>query len=508
MCHFSITISIIIWCIQGVLFAQNITKGPYLANPAETSISIRWETDQMVDGWVYYELDKTYSDSTNAILIGQKFSHYLYESNLKALQPGKKYQYRVKCENTYHSTSYFKTTPGKDEPIKFVAMGDSRSNPHIFKAVLDRVNDISPDLIISMGDLVENGGNYSQWEEFYFGVASEVINHIPLLSTLGDHEGDGDNGELFRYFLYPDQDVNNLWFSFDYGPAHFVSLDYRHPYNEKMIELFKNDISHSQAKWKFVYYHRPSYNLGGHRSVWGKDTWPKLFRKYQVDIVFAGHSHMFERFYPIRPSSQPESWPVTYITTAGAGAGLYDITKHPFLAMTESVNHFSYIQIQDDELQFTAFLNDGSILDQFSISKHNGEYDSKYLNLVKPQEELDVLTMFASITSPTLNSIPLIDEPAKTTFELKSSEIASDINFMIKLAPNSENFYSMEPVSGTLKDGNIQRITLNIFSKGELIIGSWGDIKPELRIEASYRTDSVEEKITGSAIDYWPDNEY
>jgi predicted phosphodiesterase len=494
--------------IPGDCQAQTIKKGPYLAEPGRLSMTIRWECDQPDDTEVYFWPDESPGKTHKARLIGEKFGAYLYEAQLTGLQPDTKYFYQVIIGNTKSPVSYFKTTPEKKSAIKFIAMGDSRSNPDIFKVVVDRANNLAPDFIISMGDLVENGGNYQQWEDFYFGVVSDVINHIPLISTLGDHEGDGDNGELFRYFLYPDLSVNALWFSFDYGAAHFVSLDYRHPDNEEMIEWFKTDMSETDAKWKFVYYHRPSYNLGGHRSTWGKEIWPALFREYQVDIVFAGHSHIYERFYPLRPSAQPDAWPVTYITTAGAGAGLYEIVEHPYLAVTKSINHFSYIELNDDQLNFSVYLNDGSVLDQFSITKTSGKYDSAYLSLVKPQEELDVLGIFASAISPTLSSIPLFEEPARVNIEMESSLIPIAVEYVITLSGESENFYRMEPVKGLLQQGKNEKVTLNIYSKKELTLGRWGEIYPQLRLQAIYKTASGEEKIIGSAIDYWPEEGY
>ena len=66
-----------------------------------------------------------------------------------------------------------------------------------------------------MGDLVENGGNYDQWNEYYFAVADDLISEIPLVSTLGDHAGDGYDGELVRHYLRTDQSTDKKWFSFD-----------------------------------------------------------------------------------------------------------------------------------------------------------------------------------------------------------------------------------------------------------------------------------------------------
>ncbi|NOY60132.1 MAG: hypothetical protein GXO75_14550, partial [Calditrichaeota bacterium] len=226
---------------------------------------------------------------------------------------------------------------------------------------------------------------------------------------------DGDEAVLFTHFLFPHKNHLKLWFSFDYGDAHFVALDYRYPYNDEMIEWFKKDMAASKAKWKFVYMHRPSYNLGGHRSTWGREVWPKLFSRYKVDIVFAGHSHLYERFYPIRPQSDPDAWAVTYITTGGAGASLYAAVQSPFLAFSKSVNHFVYIRTDNDSLHLKTFLTDGSVLDKVSWGK--AENGPSFM--VKSQDELDLIGMFAGAISASLERLPMKQIPAVSEITLK-----------------------------------------------------------------------------------------
>ncbi|HEX9652123.1 MAG TPA: metallophosphoesterase family protein [bacterium] len=488
------------------LLTQTITNGPYLADPGRSSMTIRWETDKLADGSVYWREDGREWQSQSAQLISEKNGFYLYETRLLNLQSGSEYLYEVKLgANTNTLTSHFRTAMNDLTPMSFVAMGDSRSNPDIFRLVAERVNQVSPDLIISNGDLVENGGDFEQWQAFYFSAASAIIDHIPLLSCLGDHEGDGDNGELFRYFLYPGLPVNELWFSFDYGPAHFVALDYRHPNNKKMIEWFEEDLANAHAKWKFVYMHRPCYNTGGHRSNWGSEAWPALFQKHKIDIVFAGHSHLYERFFPMCPTSSPQSRPVTYVTTAGAGAGLYDAVAHPFLAVTESVNHFVYVQVQEDTLRYRAYRNDGSLLDQFAFIKHDEQLDADYLSLVRPQEVMDVYAMFASAISGSVTTVPLFSQPAEKTVSLQLRPAAGDIEFEISLTNESSGHFKMAPATGILRAGQPLELSLQIFSKSDLTISGWGDIEPVLQLQATYKCKLGEGAAVGKIIDYWPD---
>ncbi|NOX64299.1 MAG: metallophosphoesterase family protein, partial [Chlorobi bacterium] len=319
------------------LNAQSLTKGPYLADPGSTSITIRWESNSQADFVVRYGEDETLERSKEAKFISKKKSGYLYEANLTDLTPGGKYFYRVTSDKINSEVHTFKNGVSRNEPFCFVVLGDSRSKPNIFKAITDQIIKIDPTVIIANGDLVAKGGNYDNWQSQFFDPAKEMINHIPFITAVGDHESDkvdGDNADLFTHFLFPHKDSLKLWFSYDIGNAHFTFLDWRYPYSNEMIEWFKKDISSSDKDWKFVIMHRPVYNLGGHRTAWGKNVWSELLREYKIDIVFAGHSHLYERFYPLRPLSQPDAWAVTYITTGGAGASLYEAVQNRSLAFS------------------------------------------------------------------------------------------------------------------------------------------------------------------------------
>ena len=490
------------------LAAQTVTKGPYLWLPQNQDVIIRLETDQQLDLKVNYGLKKSVKSSQQAQLLGESHEHYLYQVILPGLKSDRQYYYQVEFPGKKGPVDSLKTAPAKKSELTFVALGDSRSNPRIFNQLSRQAKQLQPDLIINMGDLVAEGGDFPQWNEHYFDVAADLVGYIPLVSCLGDHEGDDDNGALYRYFFLPQLPVEELWFSYDYGPAHFVALDYRHPDSEKMQEWFKKDMQQTTARWKFVYMHRPCYNLGGHRSHWGSPQWQKLFREYQVDMVFAGHSHQYERFFPVRPSQEPESWPVTYITTGGAGASLYDVIPSTFLAQAQSVYHFTYLKIAGDTLKFKAYLENGDILDQFQLVKSAEKYDEQYLSLVKPQEELDLANMFARAISLEIQVIPLNDYPAKAMIELQGLSQQSPINFEISPSKESAKFYRLNTVKGTLSENQALQIPLEIFSEDDLQISPWGNINPELRLQVIYGTKDWQETILGGPFEYWPGGEY
>ena len=497
--------SIIVLSFPFVLNAQSLTKGPYLAEPSDSSITIRWESDFKTDFVIEYGDNKALGKAKEAVFLSKRAKGYLYEANLTGLITGEKYFYQISSDKINSKVYTFKVNVDKDQPFCFTVLGDSRSKPHIFKAIVDQIIEIDPAVIIANGDLVAKGGSYDNWQSQFFDPAKEMMNHIPLITAVGDHESDnvdGDNAGLFTHYLFPHKDSLKLWFSYDVGNAHLTFLDWRYPYSEEMIEWFKNDINNSNKTWKFVVMHRPVYNLGGHRTAWGKNIWPKLFRDYKIDIVFSGHSHLYERFYPVRPLSQPDAWAVTYITTGGAGASLYEAVQNKILAYTKSINHFLKVEINKDKIKLSALDVDGKVLDSVSWSKNNGTIDSGYLALIKPQEKLDIINVFNGPISERMKRLPMVEVPYEPILKLDASQIDEDIEFTIKLSDESKGNYEMKPISGIIKAGNKIDLKLKIFGRSTLTVTKWGNVTPVLRLITEYKTNSFHGKVIGKMLEY------
>ncbi len=487
------------------LNAQHILTGPYIIEPGKTAITIRWEMDSKGDYTMEYGKKQSKTDKKHLVLRESKNNGFLYEINLKGLKPGSSYYYHLngQSEKSWHT---FETYSNNLDKFTFAAMGDSRSNPEIFKKIMEETEAVKPALIISMGDLVEIGANNKEWHEFYFPVVENFVASTPLVSTLGDHETSGDNGDLFRYFLRKDEPVNKQWFSFDYGNCHFVSLDFRHPDDQEMIGWFIKDITASNKEWNFVYMHRGAYNFGGHRTNWGRGIWPELFSKYKIDIVFAGHSHLYERFLPVREKGTANA--VTYITTGGAGADLYEkVFNKTIMAVSESVNHFVTIKIDKNNLDFTATRMDGTLLDKFEIAKNKNGYDKAYETSIISQELLNTITGFNSAVSQNLSEIPLYAAPAKYYFEIQSST-SYNIPFSIELMPESKGYYSMETYLDTLRSNEKKSASFYIKRmKKPIEISEWGVLTPEIRLRLIYEQGSKTDTIIGKPINYWPDTD-
>jgi hypothetical protein len=483
-----------------IFLTAKITKGPYLTLPETTSMTIMWEcdTNNPVE-FIYWQKDKTPKKQ----IVNSFDNHdslFLYRVRLNGLNVDQKYYYSIIAYKDT-SSSYFQTNPPKGKPFTFASIGDSRSNHDIFNAIADGVSKLSPRLIISMGDLVKKGENFDDWGPHFFNPAKNVIDHIPHISTLGDHETlTNYNGYSFYYYFRNGVNVDKMWFSYDVGDVHFISLDYRGVNNKEMIDWFKNDVKQSDAKWKIVYLHRPTYNLGGHRSNWGGEKWAQLYRENKIDVVFAGHSHIYERFYPMRPSTEKDAWPVTFITTGGAGAGLYDAVQNECAAVSKSVNHYNLISISGDTLKFKSYQLDGNFLDDFKIVKSNGKYSAEYLSLVKPQDVMDIYMKFANKLVLSFNSIPTTENPSRQTIKFYGDNLPANVPFKLMLSDKSSEHYRIEPLEGVLKKGETFSGTIVVYAKDKLK-QKQGYFDPPLSFNVVYTYNGKKYTVYGAQVE-------
>lgn len=109
-----------------------------------------------------------------------------------------------------------------------------------------------------------------------------------------------------------------------------------------------------------------------------------------MDLVIGGHSHIYERFQSVVPTTSPDTWPITHITTGGGGAPLYTTMPHPALASQVATNHFLVIEATPTKLKGRAFTTNNTLIDSFEMKKSRGRaavmakakpYSEELLNL-------------------------------------------------------------------------------------------------------------------------------
>jgi predicted phosphodiesterase len=247
-------------------------------------------------------------------------------------------------------------------PFTFVVIGDNRSGNDIYAKLVSMIAKDDPAFVMNTGDVIMEGGDRSEWDEF--ATLSKPLT-MPYFLTPGNHEIANKVTEK-EYKHCATNPGNDLYYSFTAGNALIVVLDSEETGMHAKIagEQYKwleDQLKNSDKKFKFVFLHRPLYPAKKLHVVAcmsrykdKRDRLQALFQEYGVDIVFAGHEHLYHR---------QEICGVTHVITGGGGAPLYATDAHG------GFHHYVIGTVGEDEAEFKVIDVNGNIRDQFTISK-------------------------------------------------------------------------------------------------------------------------------------------
>jgi len=432
---------VLLFFASGALYAK-ITKGPYVQNVGLQGITVMWETDTQDQAMVQYGKGKRLQHE--ALAEAEPFqvtewegakrgpkTFYKYEVHLADLEPATQYRYQI-TSGEQTGGAFFQTAVPPGTPFRFVVYGDNRTREKEHSQVVKAILKSDPAFVLHSGDYVTRGQYYEQWDGQFFKPLEKLMNHVPIFGVRGNHENKGPFYEHF--FSLPEPE---LWYAFDYGDAHFVGLDcfVSESDRSRMFDWLEKDLAESQARWKFVMYHVPSFNAGGHRTRWEKERITRIFRKYEVNVVFAGHSHLYERTYPMRSSFDAQEHPVTYIVTGGGGAPLYVPGEEVYIAKAGRDLHYCRVDVDKRQCSITVLTSQGSKLDEFTLTKDpSGAYTKKVLDQVFSQEIAELTEAIRDemlVLGKDLDKV-VRKGPISVTCKLENLFFPSDIDLVIK----------------------------------------------------------------------------
>lgn len=446
--------------IASGVMASEFSIRPYIQNPTADSIVVMWSSADEA-GWgvkCYPSRFKTKVtvgkiSSRKMELSGGK-SEYLFEAKLTGLNPKQEYKYEVKSGAT-SATGLFRLRPKNPLSFRFAAYGDTRTDNKQHRKVALELKEAKPEFIIHSGDMVGRG-KYKEYHQQYFDQMYDVADHIPVWIAPGNHEG--DQKAFKALFNYPN---NERWYSFDYGPVHFVALDSNSNGHDRevMREWLVKDLSASKAQWKIVFYHHPPYDIGRHRTKWGRDQFLPVFRKYGVDMVINGHTHTYQRFFPMYTPGENDKHPITYVVCAGGAAGLSSLIEQNMeLVVGEKKYNYMIVDVTKNKLHATVFVPESDEkIDEFTISKDSsGRLSSKYLATAMPETEFDIIRDQTSDTIgeiSVMKGLPKKGESFDLTLNLGTKSF--DCDYTIELMRKSAKQYKFEPIKVSVKKGEV-----------------------------------------------------
>jgi len=358
-------------------------KAPYLIyNGDNTQMQVLWQlilTDTCAIEWGADTLYSMGSEQTYEYGGDHQHSYTIAD-----LTPGSKYYYRVTVNEDNYPGSFHAAPATNATAVPFLAYGDTRTYPADHDDVAAAVvatyeaDEDFQSFILCAGDLVNNGNAESDWDGQFFDPSyaniQELLATLPYQACMGNHEG---TGVLFtKYFPYPF--VAGRYWSFDWGPAHFVCVDQYTSYGSGSAQLtwIENELATTTKPWKFVYLHEPGWSAGGHGNETPvQDYIQPLCEQYGVSIVFGGHNHYYARAVVNG---------IQHVTTGGGGAPLRTPDSgYPNIVVATKVHHFCTVELDGDVLEFKAVTSAGAVIDSFTIipSVRDLEIDVAYSDI-------------------------------------------------------------------------------------------------------------------------------
>jgi hypothetical protein len=176
--------------------------------------------------------------------------------------------------------------------------------------------------------------------------------NVPFYAALGNH--DRDLEQHYKPFHMADADR----YQFDVGNARFAALNTNRPGDPAQMAWLDNTFHDAGSKWRIAFFHHPLYSSGDHaqqsRDVIRPALEPALIRNH-VNVVFAGHEHLYERVAPQHG--------IRHFVSGGGGRKLYRVHLSDFDEVGISEHHFMVVEISNDTLFYEAISHTGQILD-------------------------------------------------------------------------------------------------------------------------------------------------
>jgi len=333
---------------------------PYLqlgSTPTPQSLQLLWHAAKSDAVWMAeYKTSsgkwtKAEHQTTAEITTAGITPYTVYNASFKSLVPGASFLYRVSKNGAVVFSAQAKAPKSADQSYRFIASGDMGAGTKEAKQIANGIYKANPDFVAFAGDLVYEYGLISEYKTKFWPIYnSDKVDTVgvPLMrSTLfvgavGNHDVDTKDLDKYpdalAYYLFWDQPLNGpvglaggafvpvlkandvnrkafmdaagdkyprmANFSFNYGNAHWTVLDadtYVDWTDSTLRTWVAEDLANSKdATWHFVLYHHPGFSSAReHFEQQQMRLLAPVFENGNVDIVFNGHVHNYQRSFPM-----------------------------------------------------------------------------------------------------------------------------------------------------------------------------------------------------------------
>ncbi len=369
--------------------AAVLTRHPYPQNVQTNQVTLMWRTATPAQQTIQWG-----SDSNFTSFVTESAPSTAHEMTITGLAPGQVYRYRIVENNevVIEGNDYtFRTDAGRgDTDFSFFITGDvgedEQGQQHVTQAMIRRVSPRA-EFGILPGDIVYPDGESSMYDSVLMKPWKPLLTNTPVWPALGNHDWHVDPDQNFcKEWALPN---NEHYYSFNYANAHFIALDTADGFlydQANQLAWLRADLASweaRQATWTFVYYHHPLLTCTYKSNIpeVAALLFP-IFDEFNVDAVFTGHAHTYERLFPLKngvpvnqaqnPNYQDPEGTLFVVSGCGAKIKMNEPTTYcgPTAAFVDRRLLFTQAFIYDHLLYILTFDSvSGAVVDYVSITK-------------------------------------------------------------------------------------------------------------------------------------------
>jgi len=257
-----------------------------------------------------------------------------------------------------------------DSKTRFAVVGDFGTGEDDQYAVGQQMLNVhrasALDLVLAVGDNIYPNGSSRYFDKHFERPFEGLLNErVKFYAALGNHDVEEGRKDQLQYPLFNMDGSNYYTVSRGNGLVDIFVLDTT-AYDAGQATWLENSLRTSRAIWKIAAMHHPLYSSAKKH---GSD--PKvramlepLFTRYRVQVVLAGHDHVYER-------TKLQKGIQHFITGAGGKMRRGDIDmKSPIRAASyDQDNSFMVVEVDETEMLFKSISETGEVVDSGIIKQ-------------------------------------------------------------------------------------------------------------------------------------------
>jgi predicted phosphodiesterase len=263
----------------------------------------------------------------------------------------------------FHSWSQV-TAPVKPDSVRMAVIGDMGTGEtrqyDVSHQMMESHATFPFDFVIMLGDNIYGGSTPKDFERKFSIPYKPLLDAgVKFYASLGNHDNTNER------FYAPFNMNGSTYYTFKKGNVRFFALNsiYMDP---KQLAWLENELRDAgDGDWKICYFHHPLFSSGrAHGSSTDlRQVLEPLFIKYHVDVVFAGHDHVYER---VKPQNG-----IYYFTEGSSGELRAGDLNHSAITAKgyDSDNTFMLVEFAGSQMNFQTISRTGQPVDSGVIQR-------------------------------------------------------------------------------------------------------------------------------------------